>query len=160
MIGEDKSDGYARVDRKVRPFTAGRHHEGVQPLSRTSSRNVSRPPTVYRMSVAVCIQGLRTSPASSQRFCDGSYRGEMSLLPALPLTRQFWIRARRRAQDICDHLTALMECAQDAGTNLELSARIGFGKHMLPPIAHLMGYRPFDLKRNVPSSAFVRAGEI
>jgi mannose-6-phosphate isomerase-like protein (cupin superfamily) len=31
---------------------------------------------------------------------------------------------------------------------------------MLRPIARLMGYRPFDLKRNVPSSAIVPAGEI
>jgi hypothetical protein len=28
VIGEDKSDGYARVDEEVRMFTAGRHHEG------------------------------------------------------------------------------------------------------------------------------------
>ena len=28
VIGEDQSDGYTRVDQEVRPFTAGRHHEG------------------------------------------------------------------------------------------------------------------------------------
>jgi hypothetical protein len=28
VIGEDKSDGYARVDEEVRLITAGRHHEG------------------------------------------------------------------------------------------------------------------------------------
>ena len=28
VIGENKSDGYARVDQEVRRLTAGRHHEG------------------------------------------------------------------------------------------------------------------------------------